>query len=259
METGTDPGTARSPGGHISAGSVGPMIAPPPPPGLPATSMDEVIARMEQIDAVLPVADGLACFNRVYLTVTRQVAADVGQSVFADPDFLARLDVVFANRYFDAVNALTTSPEILPSAWAPLLNGRGNTGIEPIQFALAGMNAHINFDLPLAMVSACAASGSAPDSGTHHDDYQKVNGLLGAAEQSIRQSFESGPVLEADRHVQAVANLVANWSITSARDVAWDTGLALWHIREIRLARNLLLDSMARTVGMATRCLLAVV
>jgi hypothetical protein len=38
-------------------------------------------------------------------------------------------------------------------------------GIEPVQFALAGMNAHINHDLPLAMVSTCTALGTAPDVG----------------------------------------------------------------------------------------------
>jgi hypothetical protein len=33
-------------------------------------------------------------------------------------------------------------------------------GIEPIQFALADMNAHINHDLPLAMVTAPAPLAS---------------------------------------------------------------------------------------------------
>ena len=60
-------------------------------------------------------------------------------------------------------------------------------GIEPVQFALAGMNAHINHDLPVAMVSTCAALGTSPED-PHLADYQKVDQLLDAAEQSIRQS-----------------------------------------------------------------------
>ncbi len=221
--------------------------------------MEEALARMEAIDAALPAGDGVACINRMILGVTRQVAANISQNFFADPMFLEALDVVFANIYFDAVNALTTRPQDLPTAWAPLLESRGNTDIEPIQFALAGMNAHINNDLPVALVTTCAQLGTAPDDGSHHDDYLKVNQLLDAAEQSVRQSFESGPVLAADRHLQAVANLVANWSMTSARDVAWDNAAALWAIRSIGFARDTLLDTMAHTIAMASRCLLAVV
>jgi len=221
--------------------------------------MAEAIARMEAIDAVLPPGDGLACFNHMYLGVTRQVAGNVSQNFFADPVFLAQLDVAFSNIYFDAVNALATGSQELPSAWKPLLQCRGNAEIEPIQFALAGMNAHINNDLPLAVVTTCAQLGSAPDDGAHHDDYQKVDALLDAAEQSVRQSFESGLVQAADRHLQSVANVVANWSISTARDVAWNTSLALWAIRDIGFARDLLLDSLGHTVGMASWGLLAVV
>ena len=43
----------------------------------------------------------------------------------------------------------------MPTAWQPLFERRADPGIEPIQFALAGMNAHINHDLPLAVVATC--------------------------------------------------------------------------------------------------------
>jgi hypothetical protein len=221
--------------------------------------MDEAIARMQAIAAALPPTDGLACFNRMSLQITQTVASDVGQNFFADPVYLTKLDVIFANIYFDAVNALTSSPENLPAAWAPLLQARASTDIEPIQFALAGMNAHINHDLPIAVVSTCTALNTAPDSGSHHDDYQKVDQLLDAAEQAVRQSFESGMARAADKHLTAVANVVANWSIRSARDVAWDTSLALWELRHAGFARDLLMGSLGRTVGMASRILLAAV
>lgn len=221
--------------------------------------MGEALLRMEAIDAALPAEDGLACFNRMYLGVTTQVAGRVSQNFFADTAFLTHLDVKFANLYLDAVNTLVISPQNLPEAWAPLLESRGAPGIEAIQFALAGMNAHINNDLPLALVATCAELGTAPDDGYHHADYQKVDQLLDQAEQSVRQSFESGLVLAADRHLQAVANLVANWSITTARAVAWNTALGLWAIRDIGFAHDLLVDSMAHTVGMAGWGLLSVV
>ena len=133
------------------------------------------------------------------------------------------------------------------------------SGVEPIQFALAGMNAHINYDLPPAVVATCNQVSSPPLDGSHHTDYQKVDSLLDAAEQSVRESFEPADVQNVDRHVAAVLNLVGNWSITSARDVAWDTAVALWEIRDNRLATDLFTGALARTVAMASRCLLVAV
>jgi hypothetical protein len=220
------------------------------------TSIAEAIVRMQAIEASLPPTDGVACFNRMYLDVTQQVDAKIAQGFFDDPGFMTSLDVVFANIYFDAVDALVNTPAALPPAWQPLLQARSTTGIFPIQFALAGMNAHINHDLPVAVVQTCTQLNTAPDQGTHHDDYQKVDALLDAAEQSVRQSFESSVVLATDRHAQAVLDLVGNWSINSARDVAWDTAVALWRCHDIATVEDLLMNGLARTVAMASRCLL---
>lgn len=230
-----------------------------PAPGPPAVSIDDVLARMQSIDASLPSDDGLACFNRMYLEVTQQVDEKVKQGLFGDPAFVTHLDVVFANLYFAAVDALSGPASALPSAWQPLLTLRTNPGIEPIQYALAGMNAHINHDLPMAVIATCTELGTAPTDGSHHDDYQKVDVLLDASEQSVRESFEPRDVRVVDRHVAAVVNVVCNWSMNAARDVAWDTALALWDVRDHAEATALLTGALARTVAMASRELLVVV
>jgi len=214
---------------------------------------------MRSIDAALPATDGVASFNRMYLEVTLGVSQRIGQGFFGDPAFVSHLDVVFANLYFDAVNALSGPTSALPAAGQPLLAARSTPGIEPIQFALAGMNAHINHDLPLAVVKTCADLATTPDSGSHHDDYQKVDALLDASEQSVRQSFEPPDVVVVDQHVAAVANVIGNWSINAARDVAWDTAVALWDVRDFEIATQLLTGALARTVAMASRGLLIVV
>jgi Family of unknown function (DUF5995) len=234
------------------------MPAGPPAPQAPVTSIAEVIARMEATGAALPAGDGLACFNRMYLDVTRQVNSRLGQGFFADPAFMTGLDVTFASLYFAAADA-TGDPAAVPLAWRPLVELRADPGIEPIQFALAGMNAHINHDLPIAMVSTCTALATSPEAGSHSADYQKVDQLLDAAEQSVRESFESAPELTVDRHLSAVANLVANWSINSARDLAWDNCLLLWGMRDNAPACELFLGSLAASAAMASRLLLVAV
>jgi hypothetical protein len=235
------------------------MSASLPPSGPPVDSVAAAIERMEAIAAALPTSDGLACFNRMYLDVTQQVNQHLAQGLFADPAFMGHLDVVFANLYFAAVDALTATPAAVPAAWQPLVERRSAPDVEPIQFALAGMNAHINHDLPIAVVTTCTDLGSGPDVGTHRADYQKVDALLDASEQSIRQSFESGTVLAVDHHAQAVESLIANWSINAARDVAWDTALALWEVRDHPMVQDLLMNALARTVAMASRGLLLAV
>jgi hypothetical protein len=109
------------------------------------------------------------------------------------------------------------------------------------------------------MVNACTTLATAPETSSHFADYQKVDGLLDAAEQSVRQSFESAPELAVDHHLSAVATLVGNWSINSARDVAWKNCLLLWAVRHDPVARGLLLDSLAASTAMASRLLLVAV
>ena len=233
------------------------MSAALPVPDAPVVSIAGAIARMEAIAAALPAEDGLACFNRMYLDVTRQVNSQLGQGFFADPAFMTQLDVAFANLYFAAADS--PNPAAAPLAWRPLVAQRAAAGIEPVQFALAGMNAHINHDLPIAMVSTCTALATAPDDGPRFADYQKVDQLLDAAEQSIRQSFESAAELAVDRHLAAVANLVASWTINSARDMAWNNTLLLWAVRDDPIARGLFLDTLAASTALASKMLLVAV
>jgi Family of unknown function (DUF5995) len=221
----------------------------------PVTSIDEAIARMRQIDEELPSSDGVSCFNRMYLEVTTEVGRRIEAGFFANPQFMSRLDVVFANLYLDAVDA-ATDPQTAPLAWRPLIEQRANPGIEPIQFALAGMNAHINHDLPIAVVQTAAELNTEPMAGSHRADYQKVDELLDAIEQSVRQSFESETELAVDRHLTAVCNLIANWSIGSARDLAWHNCLLLWQVRNDQLGYDLLTASLAASTAMSSRLLL---
>jgi hypothetical protein len=231
------------------------LPTPDAPLDIPVTSVAGAIARMEAIGASLPSGDGLACFNRMYLDVTSQVNAQLDQGIYADPAFMTQLDVRFADLYFAAADMAGT-PADVPLAWRPLVERRAVAGIESIQFALAGMNAHINHDLPIALVSTCAALATSPEDGQHFADYQKVDQLLDAAEQAIRQSFETAAELAVDHHLTAVATLICNWTINSARDLAWNNARLLWALRDDPFARGLFLDGLAASTALATQLLL---
>ena len=220
----------------------------------PITVVDEAIARMEALDEALPAGDGLGCFNHMYLGVMQQIARRLSQGLFTDPVTMTHLDLVFADLYFAAADA--AEPSAAPAAWQPLLRRRANAGIEPVQFALAGMNTHISHDLPIAIAATCAQLSFAPTATVFRDDYEKVDQVLDAAEQSARESFESGAVLAADQHLRSVINLIANWNLNQAREIAWATALALWEARDHPPAGDLLRASLGRAVAATSQLLL---
>ena len=129
----------------------------------PATAVADVLQMLTDIDRSLADTDGLKWFNHLYLAVTSAVRDAIPTSIFNDVSWLSQLDVVFANLYFDALGMGAMDVSAAPSAWRPLLAARQNPGIARIQFALAGMNAHINRDLPVAIVQIYQATGGTPN------------------------------------------------------------------------------------------------
>ena len=166
----------------------------------PVHSIDDAIAMMRAIDETLPDSDGVKWFNRLYLRVTVSVGAAVGGATFNDAAFLALLDVVFANLYFSALAAASAGIGAAPPAWRPLLQARNAPGIARIQFALAGMNAHINRDLPDGIVQSFLALGGDPIiDELREQDFDSVNDILERVEQEVKTEFTIGVVGAVDR------------------------------------------------------------
>jgi len=225
---------------------------PEPVPAGQLTSIEEVITQLRALDHRLRPPDGVAEFNRMYLRVTELVLARIGSGAFSRPDFMGRLDAGFAGLYLEQVSSSAVAPT---RAWAPLFEGRA-LACEPIQFALAGMNAHINHDLPVALVRTCRQLGLTLHSPGVRTDYQAVTGILAEIQEEVRQSFLEGVALAADRELAPVVTLVGNWSIDKARQAAWVTGEALWELRDVPVVEREFLASLGSSVGMASRFLL---
>ena len=155
----------------------------------------DVVARLEAIGDALPPQDGVAAFNRLYLEVTRGVLGSLQPGRFQDGRFLRWLDVVFANLYFEALRAFFLRTGPAPRAWAPLVEQRAKPGILPLQFAFAGMNAHINRDLPVAIVDTCRSLRTElRRPSPQYDDFCRVNDLLEEAQERIKDVFARGAV-----------------------------------------------------------------
>jgi hypothetical protein len=214
----------------------------------PAESIDGVLERMAAIEAALPRQDGVAYFNRMYRKVTEEVRAANSDERFEDKEFLERLDVVFGNLFFDAV-ACSIDGRDIPAAWSPLFHHRDKADTYPIQFALAGMNAHINHDLPLAVDTTCRELALLPEDDTPpHRDFLHVNEVLGAVEDRVKVWFEQGVLVELDRDLGQLDDAFAMWSIRSARDLAWDHAKLLWALSDHPRLREAYLSTLTRLV-----------
>lgn len=223
-----------------------------PPPGQP-TSIAQVIEEMRILGAAMPAQDGVADFHRMYLHVTELVGAAAAARSFQDAAFMERLDCVFAGLYLDACRATDQSRS---SAWQPLFALRAQPGTASLQYALAGMNAHINFDLGLAVVSTCRQLGRTLDSPGVHADFLAINAILAAAVQEVRESYLAGAALQADRAASPVLDVVGSWSIEAARDAAWLSATVQWALQSRKDAYEAYLASRASIVGLVTRQLL---
>lgn len=223
----------------------------------PVQTIQDAIALMEAIDATLPDTDGLKWFNRLYLRVTVSVGAAVRNQTFNDPAFLATLDVVFANLYFAALASASENVASAPPAWRPLLQARTTPGIARIQFALAGMNAHINRDLPDGIVQSFAALGGDPlTDRLREEDFDSVNAILERVEQEVKTEFAVGVVGVVDRAAGNADDAVAMWKVRAARSAAWTNAQVLWGLRDLPRLRDRFFTRLDGLVGMAGKGLL---
>ena len=224
---------------------------------VPVRSIDDALVLMRAIDAELPDSDGVKWFNRLYLRVTVAVGAAVRGAQFNDAAFLSTLDVVFANLYFSALTSGLADAGAAPSAWRPLLQARHDHRIARIQFAFAGMNAHINRDLPDGIVQSFVALGGDPLSDTRREeDFDRVNDILERVMEEVKAEFAVGVVGVVDRLGGQRDDAVAMWKVRTARSAAWTNAQVLWGLRGLPRLRERFFGRLDGLVGLAGQGLL---
>jgi hypothetical protein len=226
----------------------------------PAQTIDDVLARMQALDAELDPNDGVKWFNRLYLAVTQGVVDNLDGWPQQSPGFLEALDVVFANLYFEALDAAgdgTPPAGYRFHAWKPLFERRHRRDIAPIQFALAGMNAHINHDLALGVQDVCRDRDVRVRHGSdEYDDYTSVNQLLERVEAQVKVWLLTGALAEVDRRFGPVDDIVAIWSVKHAREAAWTHAEVLSHMKDTGFVERHYREVLDRTTGAYSRALL---
>jgi Family of unknown function (DUF5995) len=114
--------------------------------------IDALIERMKDLLEPLEAAgDPKRIFHATYLRTTIAVAAEIRRpGGFADPEWTERWDIAFADLYLDALEQAQAG--LQPSR--PWVIAFGAPPRLPVlNRLLLGMNAHINYDLPQALLA----------------------------------------------------------------------------------------------------------
>lgn len=171
---------------------------------------------------------------------------------FSSLTWLADLDVRFAQLYFDALQSAISGGRC-PGCWNAMFAARRNSRVARLQFALAGMNAHINRDLPEAIVATCQATHTAPAHGTaQYTDYTSVNATLEALTETARTTLHVRLLGDPLPAVSQVEDVIAAWKVSAAREAAWNNAEALWNLPPLVSGNlKLSLDGLTTVVGKA--------
>jgi hypothetical protein len=141
----------------------------------------DLLRRMERQLAELTAAgDPARFFLGTYLRTTRAVATAIDAGGFDDAAWVAHWDVVFADLYLDALAAHRRDPESAPQTWRRAFGA--DPGLPPEAHVLLGMNAHINVDLPQALIAVIPPEDFADAAvcARRRRDHQRIDAILAA-------------------------------------------------------------------------------
>jgi len=226
------------------------------------TSITVVVEVLRALDAVLDgTKDGLKWFNSLYLQVTLAVQKRVTSGDFDTAQgttFIANLDAVFAGFYLAALRSWLTGGNP-PASWRVMFEQRPNTALARIQFALAGVNAHINRDLAPAISTTCNQGNLVPAHATA--EYRAYTALNTTLDSLINQAkLELMVNLPGDSlsHAAQLEMAVGAWSIGAARESAWVHGEVLYRIADQPLLAERLTGALDDAAALAGKALLTI-
>jgi hypothetical protein len=196
------------------------------------TSLDEAFNGLSQIErAFRQQHDRRAIFVTAYLVITDAIRRSIAEQRFADNAWAERYTVSFANLYRQALlDFERQNRAAVPKAWRIAFESAiDNRGLA-LQDLVLGINAHINYDLALALHEVTID----PDRSQRYADHTAVNLILRAAVDRLQDQIcrVYAPILRVlDFAGGSLDEELACFSVAKARESAWTTAVALANAR----------------------------
>jgi hypothetical protein len=222
-----------------------------------AASIGELIEQMEQTQARLDAAgDARRHWHGVYRRGTVAVRDEIERGGFADPEWLERWDLYFAGIYLDAMDAWDAgSPPSGP--WQVAFEATRDPRLPPLRHVLLGLNAHVNFDLPQALIGVISDDEFADPSvmARKYADHKHVDDVLvvrvGSEDREIAAAERPGDRSYVDRLLQPLNRAGSRRFLKEARAKVFANARALSAARregpDALAARLAELEDLCRT------------
>jgi hypothetical protein len=190
-------------------------------------SVESVVRTMQtRLDGLAPEHAQLREFLATYQRTTLAVGKAVDLGVFEDPEWVEAWDVAFAELYLTALDAhLAGGTPSRP--WRVAFDAPAD--LPPLRQVLLGINAHVNYDLPQALLAVISDEDFADPSvlGRRRLDHERIDGVLASrvAAEDAALSAHGRTVL--DRVLQPLNRLSSKRFLREARQKVWHNTLEL--------------------------------
>jgi hypothetical protein len=193
----------------------------------PYTGVEETHRGLGSLLAAFEVReDRRAVFLEIYSRMTAAVARRVEREEFADPDWVGEYLVAFGNRYRAAVRAHEAGDfGSLSDPWQLAFEAADGESMV-LQDAMLGVNAHINYDLALALDDVGVSTDRPSKYADHSAIIDVIAGLVDEAQDSLAGRDADG-LATLDSSLGRFDEWATVATIDECRDSAWRTAVAM--------------------------------
>jgi hypothetical protein len=171
--------------------------------------------------------DYRGAFLVVYARVTEAVGEAIDADAFADPEWVADYLVTFADLYRRAlVDYERGDLRSLPDPWQVAFETAERGECLATQAAVLGINAHVNYDLALALCEV----GIDPDRERRYADHCAVNDVLRSVVDEVQTLLADGyapGVADLDERLGRLDEALGFLTLAQGRDSAWRSAVAM--------------------------------
>jgi hypothetical protein len=196
--------------------------------GAAGPHIDGVIAVMETILSRLEPGDARRHFHTTYLRTTRAVSEEVTRGGFLDPQWVERWDVAFANLYLHPFETWDRAGAA-PGPWSVVFRtARDRPDLPALRHVLFGINVHINYDLPQALL-AVITDDEFNDSevvAVRARDHEHIDVVLSSRVSAEDRELEGRRSL-VDRLLTPLNRRATKRFLSEAREKVWRNAAAL--------------------------------
>jgi hypothetical protein len=190
-----------------------------------------LLSRMyADLDDLTARGDARRFFHATYLRTTEAVGAEIERGGFGDADWVARWDLAFAELYLDALDADRDGRQVSGPWRVAFGTADRRPDAAPLHHVLLGLNAHINYDLPQALLAVISpADFDDPRRlASRQDDHRHIDSVLQArvgAESTELNAISRVTLL--DRILQPANRAASRRFLTEAREKVWRNAAVL--------------------------------